>query len=242
MNEEYIKPYFKFDCAPNANPEAIVKGDKYRFTILTSKLIRLEWADNGKFEDRPTQTVWFRKLAPIKFETRQNGSILENETEDLLLTYNTLKKFTGSSLSISLKQEKRKWKFGQKDRGNLKGTYRTLDGRNGGAPIKDGLMSKNGFTVYDDSDALIFDESYWLKTRQTEEESKTNLIIDQYFFGYGRDYLAILKDFYLIAGKTPMIPRYILGNWWSRYWEYTEEELKTLIETFDENKDRKSVV
>jgi alpha-glucosidase (family GH31 glycosyl hydrolase) len=233
MHEEYIKPYFKFECAPIANPEAIVKGEKYRFTILTSKMIRLEWADNGKFEDRPTQSVWFRKLAPVKFETRNKGPILEIETEELLLSYNTLKKFSRSSLIITLKQEKKKWRFGQKDRGNLKGTYRTLDGRNGSAPIKDGLMSKNGFTVYDDSDALVFDENYWLTTRQSEEESKTNLIIDQYFFGYGRDYLSILKDFYQIAGKTPLIPRYVLGNWWSRYWEYTEDELKKLISDFD---------
>ena len=57
--------------------------------------------------------------------------------------------------------------------------------------------------------------------------------LDLYFFGYGHDYFGCLRDYYKISGKTPLIPRYILGNWWSRYWEYTEEELKELISTFE---------
>ena len=32
-----------------------------------------------------------------------------------------------------------------------------------------------------------------------------------------------------------MIPRYILGNWWSRYWEYNEEELMELIGSFEKH-------
>ena len=29
-----------------------------------------------------------------------------------------------------------------------------------------------------------------------------------------------------------MIPRYILGNWWSRYWAYTQDELQSLMQEF----------
>jgi alpha-glucosidase (family GH31 glycosyl hydrolase) len=29
-----------------------------------------------------------------------------------------------------------------------------------------------------------------------------------------------------------MIPRYILGNWWSRYWAFSQDELKSLMEEF----------
>jgi alpha-glucosidase (family GH31 glycosyl hydrolase) len=32
-----------------------------------------------------------------------------------------------------------------------------------------------------------------------------------------------------------MLPRWALGNWWSRYWPYTDEELRTLITDFEEH-------
>ena len=28
-----------------------------------------------------------------------------------------------------------------------------------------------------------------------------------------------------MSGRVPMMPRYVLGNWWSRYWEYRQDEL-----------------
>ncbi|MGB4661190.1 MAG: TIM-barrel domain-containing protein, partial [Mobilitalea sp.] len=60
--------------------------------------------------------------------------------------------------------------------------------------------------------------------------------IDIYFFGYGREYLECLKDFFHLCGSTPMVPRYSLGNWWSRFHRYTEEEYRLLVEKFeDEN-------
>ena len=46
----------------HANPESIIQGDKYRFTVLTSQLIRLEYNENNIFEDNPTQTVLTRIL------------------------------------------------------------------------------------------------------------------------------------------------------------------------------------
>lgn len=59
------------------------------------------------------------------------------------------------------------------------------------------------------------------------------LTLDVYFFGYGHDYLHCLKDFYHLCGRTPLLPRYALGNWWSRYYRYSEEEYKALMERFE---------
>ena len=39
-----------------------------------------------------------------------------------------------------------------------------------------------------------------------------------------------------MCGKTPLLPRYALGNWWSRYHRYTEEEYKELVERFEKEK------
>ena len=39
---------------PVANPKNIVEAGAARFTILTPRLLRLEWAEGGKWEDRAT--------------------------------------------------------------------------------------------------------------------------------------------------------------------------------------------
>ena len=41
-----------------------------------------------------------------------------------------------------------------------------------------------------------------------------------------------LRDFYRLSGHTPLLPRFALGNWWSRYHKYTEESYLTLMEAF----------
>lgn len=50
--------------------------------------------------------------------------------------------------------------------------------------------------------------------------------------GYGHDYKAALKDFTLFAGKMPLPPRYAFGYWWSRYWAYSNNDLRELVDDF----------
>lgn len=55
---------------------------------------------------------------------------------------------------------------------------------------------------------------------------------DFYFFGYGRRYTEAVQDFYKLAGPTPLLPRFVLGNWWSRYYRYTQDEYVQLMDRF----------
>ena len=64
-------------------------------------------------------------------------------------------------------------------------------------------------------------------------EPRKKGIRDLYFFGYGHNYKEALNDFYRLCGKTPMLPRFALGNWWSRYYKYTEESYMELMERFE---------
>lgn len=41
-----------------------------------------------------------------------------------------------------------------------------------------------------------------------------------------------LKDFFRLSGRTPLLPRYALENWWSRFYPYTEESYHALLERF----------
>ena len=39
-----------------------------------------------------------------------------------------------------------------------------------------------------------------------------------------------------MCGKTPLLPRYALGNWWSRFYRYTQDEYQGLMERFEQEK------
>ena len=151
------------------------------------------------------------------------------ETPHLLLRYApSARGFTPVSLSIHVKATDNTWHFGEHiwKSGDLKGTARTLDETNGFVALESGLMARSGWAIVDDSRSLVFDEQSWLVARSRPEN------LDLYFFGYGHDYVGCLQDFQKVAGPTPLIPRWLLGNWWSRFWAYTQEELQGLMEDF----------
>ena len=62
---------------PVGRPENTIQGDKYRFTLLTPCLIRMEYREDGKFEDRPTLVVWNRKFDPVDFRVEKKGEGFE---------------------------------------------------------------------------------------------------------------------------------------------------------------------
>jgi alpha-glucosidase (family GH31 glycosyl hydrolase) len=211
---------------PIANPAAIVTAKNARFTVLTDRLIRLEYSPTNTFEDHASQAFWYRDLPVCAFTQKVSMTSVEIETEALLLKYwITRLGFRPMTLSITLKQTGVTWRYGTPQSGNLGGTRRTLDMTFGPIRLENGLLSRSGWAVVDDSHSLVFNQDGWLEARSNPQR-------DEYFFGYGQDYSACLLDFSRVAGKIPMIPRYILGNWWSRYWAYTQDELKSLMEDF----------
>ena len=81
------KKRFVYETAPKADAANTVTGEKYRFTVLTSRLIRLEYSADGVFEDRASQTVFFRDLGRVNFTKNTENGILTLETDGLKLTY-----------------------------------------------------------------------------------------------------------------------------------------------------------
>ncbi len=214
-----------------ADSAAIVAGPQVRFTVLTSRLIRLEYSRTNRFEDRASQVFWYRRQPVPPFKVKQTPEQIEIVTDHLHLRYRvTDKGFTPKTLSIQLKASGVTWHFGDRDRHNLHGTARTLDGADGPIPLEPGLMSRAGWSVVDDSRSLIFEEG-WLELRSPVPETD---YYDLYFFGYGHDYVGCLQDYGRVAGRVPLVPRWALGNWWSRYWAYTQDELRDLMIEFQE--------
>lgn len=223
----------------HANLNAIVVEGNARFTVLTPRLIRLEWDSSRKFNDRPSFVVINRKLPVPSFTKTIKNGWLHISTAQLELRYRLRSgKFNEQNLQIIYHDPAQNftWKPGLKQKDNLKGTYRTLDRFDGNIKdgnevmqLEDGLISKDGWHLIDDSKSLLFDNSdwAWVTSRPSEDQ------LDWYFMGYGKSYKQALYDYSLIAGKVPLPPRFVFGYWWSRYWSYSDNEIRGLVNNFE---------
>jgi putative sterol carrier protein len=222
---------FPIRFRPVARPEAIITGPGVRFTVLTSRLIRIEYSSTDTFEDRPSQAFWYREQPVPDYEVRREGGRIQIETQHLNLSCRPSDAgFRPDTLSVTLKEHDHIWHYGDANPDNLRGTARTLDQARGAVGLETGLVSRSGWAVVDDTDRLVFDDKGWLRHRNAVPGSQ-----DLYFFGYGYDYTGCMQDYSRVAGQVPLLPRWVLGNWWSRYWAYSADELLGLMREFHEN-------
>lgn len=238
---------------PKADPGAIVTSGNARFTVLTPEMIRIEYSDKGVFEDRATFTVINRQLAVPQYKTSEDETFLYLETAKLKMKYRkgsnpkTLPA-SSSNLSITIDHNGREvlWYPGKPDPMNLKGTCRTLDGSNGQnkrSEMEDGLISRSGWAVIDDSwtsaradgsrsFALEADENLgydWWSDRNDPHA------MDIYFLGYGSNYKKALSDYTSIAGKIPLPPAYVFGYWYSKYSSYSADDYRDIMNNLSSN-------
>jgi len=227
---------------PVADSKAVVISGNARFTLLTPRLIRMEWSEDGKFEDRASLTIVNRKLPVPEYSKNENNGWLEIVTSELHLKYKTGGgKFNAENLSVefTLGNEKKTWKYGDENKGNLLGTTTTLDETDGELSnwkdttsrikLEDGIISREGWSLVDDSKRPLFDNSDypWVTARNAKEYQ------DFYFFGYGYNYKPAMKDFTETAGRIALPPKYVFGYWYSRWWPYTDSELREIVSTFE---------
>ena len=240
---------------PKASAGAEVVAGKARFTVLTPRLIRMEWAEDGVFEDRATLGVVNRELPVPAFKVSKSAKKVVIRTDALTLTYTGQGEFDAKNLTVVFNMKdpsskkgvkKVSWKPGDDDSGNLLGTARTLDGFNAEYkykygegkgegytrdPFDKGVVSRDGWAVIDESERHVFvpvdcDWKYWVTTRP---EGKRK---DLYIFAYGHDYAQAVSDFTKVSGRIPIPPKYAMGYWWCRYWMYSDYELVDLAQHF----------
>lgn len=231
LGEQFARDY----SLALANPECVLQGEKYRFTILSESLIRIEYNKDGVFEDRPTELVWYRNFEKPEFTIKQDQKYLEIETKYFKLYYTKEADVRGTKMNplanfrIELKNTERTWYFGHPEIRNFGTSSEMLESRNKKKVTKKGLFSGDGFVSIDDSRSKILSETGNLMER-------SNVEIDTYVFLYLNDFATCLKDYYQITGYPALIPRFALGNWWSRNVTYNDQSLKKLITDFKENK------
>lgn len=216
-----LPDYLQFKTDGAALADSIVVSGNIRITVITPRLIRLE---QGQWTDLASMTVLSRNFCPCTMDVKRENGLLTVETEYLRICCRE-----GMSLSLGLTITGKTnpgffWRYGQKPLHNLGGTVSTLDRVNGACELEDGVCALDGFSFFEDGATPLFDEEGWLIPREKTE--------DTYFFGYGHDYTACVQDYYRLTGKPQMLPAFVLGNWWSRYHAYSDEEYLTLMDRF----------
>ena len=220
------------------------QDDQVRITVVTDGVVRLEWEESGRFTDSPSFVAPERDYPATDFKVSKKGKEVRIETSRMTVSYKMNSgKFTKNNLEIKAADGFFTWKPGMQQKENLKGTFRTLDGLDGDVQtqswvadmkkgeirqFEDGILAKDGWTLIDESENFLFDDSEWAWVKEREAKECQ----DWYFMAYGHDYKAALKDFTVFAGKMPLPPRFTFGYWWSRYWAYTDKEMRTLVDKF----------
>ena len=200
-----LRPHLCIAARPQAVRENILRCGDTRVTVLTDRLFRIE---RGSFTDEATQAVWYRDFPAVEYTWHcESGRTLTIDPQRL---ENSEVEFADGSRAKLDNAE------------NLLGTCSTLD-TNGEhlrehpdvtrydrahIPLEQGVCARNGAAVYDDSRSLLL-----LPDGRLLPRSGT----DCYVFAYGHDYPAAVRALYRLCGRTPVLPRWALGNWWCRY-------------------------
>lgn len=225
---------------PNLNDgisseRAVFRGNNYRITVLSERLLRLEYNPNGHFSDNLTTLVANRNFSVPAFKVEQDDKYLMITTNYFMLQYIKNKSFVGpkfapdNNLRVTLLNTDKSWFYGQAEARNFKGGASSLDDFNGSVKLDKGLYSTDGFVMIDDSNNLEIDASGGLISPDKDK-------VDLYLFMYKRDFGLCLKDYFTLTGYPELIPRYALGIWWNKERIYSSEDTKLLIKAFNRNK------
>ena len=223
---EHFAKAFRDEINGKTPDSNIIIKNGVRISVLTSRLIRIEKQPDGRFCDMPTQTVLNRNFDTPSFIVTDSPSDFTVKTDDVSFVFSPEGKLIKAVMKDMSDSNFRK--------GNLKGTRRTLDMTKGTVKIEDGILSRDGAAIMDDSTTLVLLDDGTVRPRDEYLHRRENGT-DRYVFAYGHDYKGALRDFYRLTGKTPLIPRFTLGNWWSRYKAYTQEEYLTLMKRFTDS-------
>ena len=216
----------------------VVCGNK-RITLVTPTLIRLEYAENGRFLDAPTMFAVNRdSMMREGFSVTEldGGRRVEINTGKVRMVFNNDNlpfgqgntEFHFTRMGKPAKATARNLHSKTK-RMNLGGSIATLDGVAGEVPLDDGLLSVDGWHHLIDTGTEILTPDGWFARRPDSH------VQDQYCFIYGDDFHAPFADLGVISGHVPMTRKYMHGIWYSRWYPYDDNYIRELTEGFSEH-------
>ena len=237
-----------------------IQEGNVRFQVITPSLVRLEYAADARFEDRPSMTVPDRRFRPPRHRVRTGGRVLRITTSRMVLRYRRDSgPFSPDNLSVdvvgpgagTVRAEPRfppppppsagppstKLNAAVREapgyraptQGNLGGWYRALDVSGQPVELHDGVLSRDGWYLLDDSHTILLQDAPPGFATRPDHRGPYQ---DGYLFAYGSDYKRALRDLRTLTGPAPLLPRKAFGVWFSRYWAYRQDEYAPLLERF----------
>lgn len=209
------------------NAKEFVIGNS-RLTFITDNLVRLEYANNQKFLNDSTLFAVIRNDYDVDvnhtIEGRKHIFItkamyLEFDNDGFPFGQNNLR------VKFDLNGKTKQWCLTDGQSSNLHGALSTLDGIGGPVNREDGLLSRDGWFLINDTGKDVYKNgSLTYRDR--------NHVQDLYLFVYGHDYKSALKSLSAISGNVPMTRKYVHGAWYCRWWAYTADDYRDIVEGY----------
>ena len=210
----------------DARSAAVVDGAA-RFEVITPSLIRLEYAADRRFEGRRTLTTAGRLRTRPRFTSVVRGSERVIRTSRMTIRWRRgSAPFTRETLRVRIGRRTVRPQPGPNP-APLGGWRRALDHTDGPVPLHEGMLSRAGWYLLDDSGTALLTRD-WFEPRPARDGTYQDL----YLFAYGRDYARGLRDLRVLTGPAPLLPRKAFGVWFSRWWPYGEEDWRALVGRF----------
>ena len=240
-----------------ARDGVVIHDGPARFEVLSPTLIRLEYAADGDFEDAPTLTAVRRGAPPTevdhaphprhegdqdvaggaalppRFRSLRAAEPLAEPRGERLAAHRGpgIRRRVGGTggHAAAARDAAAARRSGPATHGNLGGWYRGLDSQSGPVPLHDGILSRDGWYLLDDTiSPLLIEGGRWFAPRPP----RYGPYQDGYLFAYGDDYAAGLRDFRDLTGAAPLLPRKAFGNWFSHYTFFSAGEYHKLLARF----------
>ena len=213
-------------AAEGARAGVIVDGPA-RFEVITPSLVRLEYAADRRFEDRRTLTTGGRLATRPRFATSIRGDDRIIRTSRLTLRWRRGDgPFRAGDLRVRVGDRVVRPRTGPNP-APLGGWRRSLDIVDGPVALHEGMLSRAGWYLLDDSATALLDGDHFA-VRPAREGAYQDL----YLFAYGHDYARGLRDLRTLTGPAPLLPRTVFGVWFSRWWPYSAADWRAIVERF----------
>lgn len=209
-----------------SNP--IVIGNS-RFTFITPGLVRLEYANDAKFIDDKTFFAQNRDVdfKDVKVEKKEDNKYTLSTSKMRIEFVDNGYPFGQMTCRVFYTHEgkEQSWLMSHRQKRNLKGAITTLDDIGSPVPLQEGLLSRDGWYVINDTGKELY-KNGWFEQRDASH------VQDVYLFIYGDDYKSALKSLQTVSGPAPMPRKYVHGSWYCRWWDYTADEFKAIPEDY----------
>lgn len=209
-----------------------IQFDGVTFIVISPSLIGIE-VENNKFPFPKNNT--FRG-----FDLEEKGDQLIITTAKQKLIYSAMGGPVLERINVEFKKNENiisapVYLYDTQNLGGVIQRADRMDGRlehqdyNTASPVTakqfpPGLLSTRGFTILKNHKGNLI-------------HNDTKGLADEFFiFCYGNDFKTALKDFTNLNGKIPMLPKWSLGNWFSRYQPLKDVDYKSIVTRFRQEK------